>query len=124
MRSCIVIISPATENNAIRFTRHNCCIFILINRLIIIYFISLLFFYCLLFIVYFLMVPITAATGCRAGTNGAITGMILPATLMMPPRRSFFSSGVSSEKSIVFVYLLVLLFYNIYNIIFLNSYLT
>ena len=68
------------------------------------------------------MAPIIADTGCKAGTKGAIAGMILPAILMMPPRRIFFSSGVSSEKSILFVVVgLGLLFYNIYNIIFLNS---
>ena len=40
----------------------------------------------------------TAATGCRAGTKGAMAGTTLPMTLMMPPRRIFFSSGVSSEN--------------------------
>ena len=55
---------------------------------------------------HFLRAPITADTGCKAGTNGAIAGMIFPATWMMPPRRIFFSSGVSSEKSIISCWLL------------------
>ena len=63
----------------------------------------------------FLKAPTTAATGCSAGTKGAIAGMTLPTTLMTPPRRSFFSSGVSPEKSIsillVLYSILILYFY-------------
>ena len=63
----------------------------------------------------FLKAPMTAATGCRAGTKGAMAGMTLPITLTTPPRRSFFSSGVSPEKSIsillVLYSILILYFY-------------
>jgi hypothetical protein len=40
----------------------------------------------------------TAATGCRAGTQGATAGITLIAVSMIFPRLGFFSSGVSSEN--------------------------
>ena len=49
---------------------------------------------------YFLRAPMTAATGCRAGTKGAAAVITLPAPLRT--WLSFnFSSGVCSEKSIL-----------------------
>ena len=48
---------------------------------------------------YFLRAPMTAATGCRAGTKGAMAGIILPRGLRMFPSFNF-SSGVCSAKSI------------------------